>query len=68
QGTTHELHHDNRTYNTLHTRLRCLGERAAATLKTRWKTLHHITLCPQRIGHITQAALVLTQFEHQDRY
>jgi hypothetical protein len=37
-------------------------------LLTRWKTLRHITLCPYRIGDITQAALVLTQFEHQGRY
>jgi hypothetical protein len=59
---------DNRSYNTLLTRLRCLGERAAAMLLTRWKTLRHITLCPHRIGHITQAALVLTQFEHHGRY
>jgi hypothetical protein len=59
---------DNRSYNSLLTRLRCLGERAAATLLTRWKTLRRITLCPQRIGAITKAALVLTQFEHQGRY
>jgi hypothetical protein len=59
---------DNRCYNTLITRLRCLGERAAAMLLTRWKALRRITLCPWRIGAITQAALVLTQFEHQGRY
>lgn len=59
---------DNRCYNTLITRLRCLGERAAAMLLTRWKILRRITLCPWRIGAITQAALILTQFEHQGRY
>ena len=59
---------DNRCYNSLLTRLRCLGERAAAILLTRWKTLRRITLCPSRIGAITKAALVLTQFEHQGRY
>lgn len=68
QGATYPLHPDNRTYNTLITRLRCLGERAAAVLKTRWKALRHITLCPYRIGSITQAALVLTHYEHQGRY
>lgn len=68
QGTLYPLHVDNRAYNTLHTRTRCLGERAAATLKTRWKALHRITLCPYRIGDITQAALVLTHYEHQNRY
>lgn len=59
---------DQHAYNLLHTRLRCLGERAAALLKTRWRTLQRITLCPQRIGHITQAALVLTHHEHHGRY
>ena len=59
---------DTRCRNMLLTRLRCLGERAAALLTTRWKTLGRITLCPQRIGSITKAALVLTQFEHAGRY
>ncbi|MBN9748011.1 IS5/IS1182 family transposase [Amycolatopsis sp. A1MSW2902] len=59
---------DEHAFNLLHTRLRCLGERAAAMLKTRWAALRHITLCPQRIGHITQAALVLTHHEHHGRY
>jgi hypothetical protein len=59
---------DHQTYNLLHTRLRCLGERAAATLKTRWRTLDRISLCPHRIGHIIQAALVLTHHEHHKRY
>jgi hypothetical protein len=55
------------TYNSLLTRLRCLGERAAAMLLTRWKTLRRITLCAWRIGAITKAALVLTQFEHREK-
>ncbi|MGW7535778.1 transposase family protein [Amycolatopsis sp. NPDC054798] len=59
---------DEQTVNLLHTRLRCLGERAAAILKTRWAALRHVTLCPKRIGHITQAALVLTHHEHHGRY
>jgi hypothetical protein len=59
---------DNRCHNMLLTRLRCLGERAAAMLVTRWKVLNRITLCPWRIGDITKAALVLTQFEHSGRY
>ncbi|WP_272912458.1 hypothetical protein [Rhodococcus ruber] len=48
--------------------LRCLGERAAALLTTRWKALDRINLCPKRIGSIVKAALVLTQFEHAGRY
>lgn len=59
---------DNRCRTTLIARLRCLGERAAALLLTRWKALRRVTLCPWRIGAITPAALVLTQFEHQGRY
>jgi DDE superfamily endonuclease len=61
-GTNHQA------YNLLHASLRGLGERAAALLKTRWRALHRITLSPSHIGAITQAALVLTQFEHQGRY
>ncbi|MFW6724990.1 hypothetical protein ACHZ98_33590 [Streptomyces sp. MAR4 CNY-716] len=41
--------------------LRALGERAAATLKQRWRTLQHVTLSPNRIGAIANAALVLNQ-------
>lgn len=55
---------DNRAYNHLLTRLRALGERAMAILKTRWKALRHVTLDPNRIGDITRAALVLTHLEH----
>ncbi|MDT7801103.1 MAG: hypothetical protein QOI78_4536 [Actinomycetota bacterium] len=59
---------DNQTYNLLHSRLRCLGERAAAILKNRWSALRRVTLCPHRIGSIVQAALVLTHQEHHGRY
>lgn len=57
-----------RVYNLLQTRARALGERAMALLKTRWRALHRISLCPHRIGHIVQAALVLTHHEHHRRY
>jgi hypothetical protein len=43
--------------------LRALGERGNAILKTRWTALNRIRLCPQRIGHITAAALVLSTLE-----
>ncbi|WP_432846667.1 transposase family protein [Amycolatopsis sp. CA-161197] len=59
---------DHHSYNLLHSQLRCLGERAAAMLKTRWSALRRITLCPKRIGTIVQAALVLTHHEHHGRY
>jgi hypothetical protein len=59
---------DQLTFNLLHSRLRCLGERAAAILTTRWSAPRRVTLCPKRIGSILQAALVLTHHEHHDRY
>ena len=53
--------------NQLLTRLRAEGERGIALLKTRWKALHRIRLCPQRIGAIVAAALVLTSAERPIR-
>ena len=41
--------------------VRALGERTAAELKQRWRTLQHVTLSPSRIGDITRAALVLNR-------
>jgi hypothetical protein len=55
---------DNRTYNALLRGLRALGERGFAVLTGRWRTLHHITASPRKIGDIVKAALVLTHFEH----
>ena len=55
------------TRNRLLTRLRAEGERGIALLKTRWKALRHVRLCPQRIGAITAAALVLTTAERPIR-
>ncbi|MBP2329097.1 hypothetical protein JOF56_009482 [Kibdelosporangium banguiense] len=55
---------DSRTYNALLRGLRCLGERGFALLTGRWRTLHHITASPRKIGDIVKAALVLTHFEH----
>jgi hypothetical protein len=55
------LHADTRTYNALLRGLRALGERAAAELKERWRTLKYVTLSPSRIGDIARAALVLNQ-------
>ncbi|HEY3711728.1 MAG TPA: IS5/IS1182 family transposase, partial [Amycolatopsis sp.] len=36
--------------------------------KNRWSALRRVTLCPHRIGHIIQAALVLTHHEHHRHY
>jgi len=38
-------------------------ERAIAVLKVGWKALEHVSLCPQRIGAIVAAALVLTRWQ-----
>jgi hypothetical protein len=59
-----DLDINNRTRNALQRSLRCLGERGFALLTQRWRALQHVTTSPSRIGHIAQAALVLTHFEH----
>ena len=53
--------------NQLLSRLRAEGERGIALLKTRWKALRRIRLCPQRLGAIVAAALVLTTAERPIR-
>jgi hypothetical protein len=72
QGAGIGIHHptkgnnldpDTTCRNTLLTALRAIGERANAILKTRWKALTHIRLCPWRITQITAAALVLSTLE-----
>ncbi|MFG2305463.1 transposase family protein [Actinacidiphila glaucinigra] len=55
------LHADTQTTNSLIRGIRALGERAAAELKQRWRTLQHVTLSPSRIGDIAHAALVLNE-------
>ncbi|MFD5065008.1 transposase family protein [Streptomyces sp. NPDC058394] len=50
---------DNTCHNKLLRALRFPGERAMAVLKQRWRILQHVTLSPNRIGAITQAALTL---------
>jgi hypothetical protein len=57
------LHPDNAARNQLLSCLRAPGERGVALLKTRWKALNRIRLCPQWIGAIAAAALVLTTAE-----
>jgi DDE superfamily endonuclease len=56
------LHIDNRCYNRLITALRAPTERGNA-LRGRWRALDRVTLCPQRIGAIAAAALVLTSLD-----
>ncbi|GAB3181392.1 transposase family protein [Streptomyces incanus] len=55
------LHTDTRTTNSLIRGIRALGERAAAEIKQRRRTLQHVTLSPSRIGDIARAALALNE-------
>ena len=59
-----ELDLNTRTRNMLLRSLRCPGERGFALLTGRWRTLQHVTVSPNKISKIAQAALVLTHFEH----
>ena len=52
-----------RCRNTLLSAMRAPAERANALLKTRWKALQRISLCPWRIGSIAAAALVLLHLQ-----
>jgi hypothetical protein len=60
------LHTDNRCYNSLITALRAPSERGHALLG-RWRALDRVTICPQRIGAIAAAALVLTSLDRGTR-
>ncbi|MDF2257556.1 transposase family protein [Streptantibioticus ferralitis] len=55
------LHVDTLMFSTLLRHVRALGERTAAELKQRWRTLQRTTLSPSRIGDIARAALVLNE-------
>ena len=60
------LHTDNRCYNQLLTALRAPTDRGHALLG-RWRALDRVTVCPQRIGVIAAAALVLTSLDRGSR-
>lgn len=49
--------------NRAHARIRAIGERANATLKT-WKVLTKLRCCPRRATAIIQAVLVLHRAEN----
>lgn len=60
------LHPDNESYNALITAMRAPAERGNALLG-RWRALDRVTVCPQRIGVIAAAALVLTSLDRGTR-
>ena len=55
---------DQRTVNLLHAATRAPAERGNSLLKTTFKALRRVSLCPWRIGAITAAALVLLHHMH----
>jgi hypothetical protein len=55
---------DERTVNLLHAAVRAPAERGNSLLKTSFKALRRVSLCPWRIGAITAAALVLLHHRH----
>lgn len=58
---------DNKCRNRLLNALRAPAERANSLLKSTWKALRHITVCPKRIGTIAAAALVLLTMQRGRR-
>jgi hypothetical protein len=53
-----------KTFNKAHNGVRAIGERGNSLLKTTFKALRNVSLCPWKIGKIAAAALVLLHFEH----
>ncbi|HYX97801.1 MAG TPA: transposase family protein, partial [Geodermatophilus sp.] len=60
----HRLTTDERTVNLLHAATRAPAERGNSLLKTTFKALRRVSLCPWRIGAIVAAALVLLHQQH----
>jgi hypothetical protein len=52
------------TFNKAHNGVRAIGERGNSLLKTTFKALRNVSLCPWKIGKIAAAALVLLHIEH----
>jgi hypothetical protein len=50
--------------NKAHNGLRAIGERGNFLLKTTFKALRNVSVCPWMIGDIVAAALVLLHTEH----
>ncbi|GAA0918493.1 hypothetical protein Vau01_068310 [Virgisporangium aurantiacum] len=44
--------------------IRAVGDRGNSLLKTTFKALRNVSLCPWQIGKIAAAALVLLHFQH----
>jgi hypothetical protein len=59
-----ELTEEQKDHNKTHNGKRAVGERGNALLKTTFKALRNVSLCPWRIGTIVAAALVILHIEH----
>ena len=59
-----ELSDVQKTFNKAHNGVRAIGERGNSLLKTTFKALRNVSLCPWKIGKIAAAALVLLHIEH----
>jgi hypothetical protein len=59
-----QLTDEQKTHNKAHNGKRAIGERGNSLLKTTFKALRNISLCPWRIGKIVAAALVLLHTNH----
>jgi hypothetical protein len=60
-GTLSGIH---KTYNKVHNGLRAIGERGNSLLKTTFRALRNVSVCPWRIGTIVAPALVVLHLEH----
>lgn len=59
-----ELTDEQKIHNKAHNGKRAVGERGNSLLKTSFKALRNISVCPWRIGTIVAAALVILHIEH----
>jgi hypothetical protein len=59
-----ELTDEQKDHNKAHNGKRAIGERGNSLLKTTFKALRNVSLCPWKIGKIVAAALVLLHTDH----
>jgi hypothetical protein len=59
-----ELTDEQKDHNKAHNSKRAIGERGSSLLKTTFKALRNVSLCPWKIGKIVAAALVLLHTDH----
>jgi hypothetical protein len=59
-----QLTDEQKIHNKAHNGKRAVGERGNSLLKTTFKILRNVSLCPWRIGTIVAAALVILHIDH----